>query len=139
LDHLIFFQERGNYWQARAQQDANFRAQFEDYQRQTEANTQRNAELRQRYNELLADETYKAQTCRLCPHCQRVVQYIDGCDLMVCGRNYHGGDQQSGCGQGFRWSQALPYVPIANTGPNQVRNDLPPPEQQKAVVHEGIQ
>lgn len=58
---------------------------------------------------------------------------------MVCGRNYHGGDEQSGCGKGFKFSQALPYVPIANTGPQQVINDLPPPEQQKLVVHENVQ
>ncbi|CAF0935264.1 unnamed protein product [Rotaria sordida] len=131
--------ERGNYWQARAQQDANFRAQLEDYERQKAANIQRNQELAQRYNDLLADENYKAQNCRLCPHCRRVVQHLSGCDLMVCGRNYHGGDQQSGCGNGFNWSQALPYTPIGNTGPQQVANNLPSPEQQKLVVHEGVQ
>ena len=87
----------------------------------------------------MADENYKAQNCRLCPHCRRVVQQLSGCDLMVCGRNYHGGDQQSGCGQGFRWSQALPYTPITATGPQQVANDLPPPEQQKLIVHQGVQ
>ena len=136
---LSFILERGNYWQARAQQDANFNAQLEDYERQRAANTQRNEELRQRYAELLADEDYKVKSCRLCPNCGRIVQHLEGCDLMVCGRNYHGGDQQSGCGQGFRWSQARPYAGIGNTGPEQVANDIPAPEQQKTVVHEGIQ
>ncbi len=131
--------ERGNYWQARAQQDATFRAQLEDFQRQTAANAQRNEELRQRYQELLADETYKAQNCRLCPKCGRVVQHLSGCDLMVCGRNYHGGDDQSGCGHGFNFSQAPPYAPIANTGPQQVRSNAVAPAQQQAVVHEGVQ
>ncbi|CAF3586698.1 unnamed protein product [Adineta steineri] len=131
--------ERGNYWQARAQQDATFRAQLEDYERQRGANEQRNIELRQRYDELLADETYKAQNCRLCPNCRRVVQHLSGCDAMICGQNYHGGDVQSGCGQRFNWSQATPYAPIGNTGPEQVRNDVPPPEQQKTVVHAGVQ
>lgn len=112
---------------------------MEDFERQKAANVQRNQELAQRYNELLADENFKAQTCRLCPHCQRVTERISGCDSMVCGRNYHGGDQQSGCGQAFKWSQALPYVPIANTGAQEVRNDMPPPEQQKLVVHQGVQ
>ncbi len=39
---------------------------------------------------------------------------MDGCDLMTCGQNYHGGDKQNGCGQGFRWTAAPAYV--ANTG-----------------------
>jgi len=130
--------ERGNYWQARAQQDANFQAQLEDYERQKAANTQRNEELRQRYNELLIDEGYKAQNCRMCPHCGRVVQHLGGCDAMICGQNYHGGDVQSGCGKNFRWSHAGPYVPIASGGPQQVTNNIAAPEQQKAVVHEGV-
>ena len=41
-------------------------------------NAQRNEELRQRYNDLLADENYKAQNCRLCPNCRRVVQHLSG-------------------------------------------------------------
>ncbi|CAF3501844.1 unnamed protein product [Rotaria sp. Silwood1] len=131
--------ERGNYWQARAQQDASFREQLEDFERQRAANIQRNQELAQRYNELLADENFKAQNCRLCPHCQRVVQRLSGCDSMVCGQNYHGGDQQSGCGQRFQWPQAHPYVPITNTGPQQVANNLAAPEQQKLIVHQGVQ
>lgn len=139
LHHAILFAERGEYWQARAQQDANFRAQLEDYQQQQVANTQRNEELRLRYNDLLADENYKAQNCRLCPNCQRVVQHLGGCNAMICGQNYHGGDVQSGCGHKFDWSQATPYAPIGNTGPEQVRNDMPAPEQQQAVVHEGVQ
>ncbi|UJR07828.1 hypothetical protein I4U23_012111 [Adineta vaga] len=130
--------ERGTYLQARAQQDANFRAQLEDYERQRAANEQRNAELRQRYDELIADENYKGQNCRLCPNCQRVVQHLGGCDSMICGQNYHGGDQQSGCGRRFNWSQARPYMPIANNGVQQVRNDLPRPEEQQAIVHKDI-
>ncbi|CAF1455451.1 unnamed protein product [Rotaria magnacalcarata] len=131
--------ERGRYWQARAQQDAQFRTQLDDYERQKAANIQRNQELAERYNELLADEQYKSANCRLCPHCQRVVQHLGGCDLMVCGQNYHGGDEQSGCGKGFRFSQALPYVSATNGGPQQVSNHVPEPEQQKLVVHHDIQ
>ncbi len=51
-------------------------------------------------------------SARLCPHCQRIIQKVDGCDLMVCGRNYHGGNQQNGCGKPFEWSKAAPYVPV---------------------------
>ncbi|CAF3743107.1 unnamed protein product [Rotaria sp. Silwood1] len=131
--------ERGNYWQARAQQDANFRAQLEDYERQKVTNERRNEELRQRYNDLLADETFKAQNCRLCPHCRRVVQHLGGCNSMICGQNYHGGDAQSGCGRRFDWSKAAPYVPIANRGPQQVKTKLKAPGEQKLVVHKDVQ
>jgi hypothetical protein len=139
LCHLFHFEERGNYWRARAEQDANFTAQLQDFERQTVANTQRNEELRQRYDEILADETFKAQNCKLCPHCQRVVQHLGGCASMICGQNYHGGDVQSGCGKAYTWTQALPYTPIANAGPQQVTNNLTAPEQQKTVVHPGVE
>ncbi|CAF4784430.1 unnamed protein product, partial [Rotaria sp. Silwood2] len=131
--------ERGNYWQARAQQDANFRAQLEDYERQKVVNERRNEELRQRYNDLLADETFKSQNCRICPHCRRVVQHLGGCNSMICGQNYHGGDVQSGCGRPFDWSKAAPYVPIANRGPQQVKTKLKAPGEQKLVVHKDVQ
>jgi hypothetical protein len=29
---------------------------------------------------------------------------------MVCGMNYHGGNQQNGCGEHFDWSKAKQYV-----------------------------
>jgi hypothetical protein len=51
----------------------------------------------------------QAGRMRHCPHCRRVVERIDGCSSMVCGRNYHGGGQQNGCGQGFNWEHAPRY------------------------------
>ncbi len=29
---------------------------------------------------------------------------------MVCGKDYHGGNTQNGCGHKFNWKQAVPYV-----------------------------
>ncbi|CAF3382163.1 unnamed protein product [Rotaria socialis] len=130
--------ERGNYWRVRAQQDASYRAQLDDYERQKVANNRRNEELRRRYNDLKADEEFKAQNCRLCPHCKRVVQHMGGCSSMICGQNFHGGDQQSGCGQTFNWDNAQRYVPIISAGPEQNKNDLPRIENKHKVVHEGI-
>ncbi|CAF3863986.1 unnamed protein product [Rotaria sp. Silwood1] len=127
--------ERGNYWKIRAQQDASCRAQLDDYEKQQGANAKRNEELRRRYEELKADEELKAKTCRLCPHCKRVVQHMGGCSSMICGQNYHGGDQQSGCGKNFDWDQALPYIPIVNTVQEQMKSAL---ENQQRVVHTGI-
>ena len=135
---VFFFKERGNYWRARAEEDAQFNDQLQNYEQQNAASAQRNEELRQRYEELLADEAYKRNRCRHCPHCQRVVEYLSGCDAMVCGRNYHGGDQQSGCGQAFRWSAAAPYVPMTATGPQQVTNNFPRPERNQIIVHAGV-
>jgi hypothetical protein len=55
------------------------------------------------------DEAWKAANCRLCPSCERVIEKIDGCNAMVCGRNYHGGGTQDGCGHNFNWTAAPPY------------------------------
>jgi hypothetical protein len=110
---------------------------LKEYERQQKANWTRNAALRRRYNELMADEKFKATNCRLCPHCDRVVQHMGGCPSMVCGHDYHGGNDQSGCGQNFTWDQAKPYVPAPNRKPEEVMRDLLNPEN-KLVVHENI-
>jgi len=34
---------------------------------------------------------------------------------MVCGRSYHGGDVQDGCGTTFNWTQAPSYVTTSET------------------------
>ena len=39
-----------------------------------------------------ADEAYKAQNCKNCPSCGRIVMQNGGCDLMKCGEDYHGGN-----------------------------------------------
>lgn len=72
-----------------------------------------------RHNELEADERWKAANCRLCPSCKRPISKVEGCDSMVCGRAYHGGDQQPGCGREFNWREAEPYIAHAR------RRDLP--------------
>lgn len=72
---------------------------------------------------------------------------LDGCDLMICGQNYHGGDVQNGCGARltfqflavfscviiifyrFRWTQAPAYTP--DTGTKKIVGELqtlPPTE-----------
>ena len=63
-----------------------------------------------RFDELRKMERWKEQHCRHCPHCKRVVERTGGCTLMVCGGNYHGGNAQRGCGKGFDWNRAKPYV-----------------------------
>jgi hypothetical protein len=133
----IVFQERGRYLETKAKEDAVYAARLKEYERQQKANWKQNAALRRRYNELIADEKYKATNCRLCPHCGRVVQHLGGCASMICGKDYHGGNDQSGCGQNFTWDQAKPYVPTSNRKPEEVMRDLLNPEN-KLVVHKNI-
>jgi len=76
-----------------------------------------------RHRDLERDEAWKSRHCRLCPGCRRPLEKTGGCDSMVCGQNYHGGNEQPGCGMKFSWSEALPYV--AATTATSGEADLP--------------
>lgn len=102
---------KGGREEFNAQRRAEYARSTEEYDKQRKQHEQRVQELDQRFKEATKDEEWKAKNTKLCPHCRRAVEKLGGCDLMVCGRNYHGGDVQNGCGQIFRWSQALPYAP----------------------------
>lgn len=65
-----------------------------------------------RHTELERDERWKEANCRACPSCGRVVQKMEGCESMVCGVDYHGGNRQNGCGTRFRWTTARAYQAI---------------------------
>ncbi len=70
-----------------------------------------------RYKELQEDEKLKARTCRLCSKCGRIIEKLDGCDSMICGRNAHGGGVQNGCGASLNWATLKPYVPKLENPP----------------------
>ncbi|CAF3528747.1 unnamed protein product [Rotaria sp. Silwood1] len=129
--------ERARYLAKRARQDAAYAVRLAEHEKQHAANRQRNEELRHRYDTAVADEKYKAEHCRHCPHCHRVVERIEGCASMICGQDYHGGNTQSGCGKSFTWDQAKKYRSATVRRPEQLMNDLPPPES-PVVVHENI-
>ena len=66
------------------------------------------------FDELRQMEIWKERHCKRCPFCRAVVEKLDGCDMMVCGSDAHGGNQQRGCGKPFIWcdgqpNSALPY------------------------------
>ena len=67
----------------------------------------------QQFQNLQKDEEWKEQNCRLCPHCNKCVYKVDGCDTMTCGRDAAdkgGGNRQDGCGKKFNWErEAKPY------------------------------
>ena len=86
----------------------------QEYQRQlgqeaADVNAQAAADAAASLANMRQDEEWKAANCRHCPSCNRVVNHMGGCDAMVCGRNYHGGDVQDGCGASFNWSSAKRY------------------------------
>ena len=96
-----------NQWKAADRQSYKGEAERAAHQiRQQEANA--------RLEDLRKDEAWKAAHTRHCPHCQTVVEKLDGCNSMICGRNYHGGDDQRGCGKGFDWSTAAPYRSVVD-------------------------
>lgn len=56
------------------------------------------------------DEQWKAENCRICPHCSRIVNKIDGCNAMRCGFDTDTkANLQQGCMQRFDWDSAEPY------------------------------
>jgi len=124
---------RQEYLQRLAQENSAFLQLLTQYQHQM------NEEIHQankRFMELQQDEDYKSKHCKRCPKCNRTVEKLSGCDLMMCGQNYHGGDVQNGCGARFKWSEATWYV--ANAGIRKTPNELNvlPPQKAQQVKHE---
>jgi hypothetical protein len=93
----------------RAEMDASFRKQLQDYESDKARVEAEKKQLQLVAQQAAADEAYKAANCKNCPGCGRIVQKMEGCDLMKCGQDYHGGNVQGGCGHGFRYSQAPAY------------------------------
>jgi hypothetical protein len=58
---------------------------------------------------------------------------MSGCDLMVCGRDYHGNSLGLGCGESFCWSQAPMYRP--STGNESVVTDMTLVEPTKVLTN----
>jgi hypothetical protein len=81
------------------------------------------------------NEEYKVQHCRLCPSCKRVVERLQDCDTMICGKDAHGANLQSGCGTKFDWTQAEPYTTTFQAQKSII--DLPKPEN-PIVQHIGV-
>jgi len=97
----------------------------------------RNQEMMKKYNDMLADEEFKRQNGRYCPKCHRVIIKEGGCDLMICGRNWHGGNIQDGCGHHFKWSEAMPYTSTVQR-PNEEQLNIDIPAIAREFVHTGV-
>jgi len=97
----------------------------------------KNKAMMKRYNDMLADEEFKRNNARYCPNCHRVIIKEGGCDVMRCGRDYHGGNVQDGCGHQFDWAMAEPYQSVLEK-PTEEKQDIDIPEIAREYVHEGI-
>lgn len=85
---------------------------------------------------LMSDELWKQLHCRLCPHCRRPVEKLEGCNVMRCGSDYHGGGKQAGCGNEFEWDKAEPYRTESHVAP--VKVSIPDAARGKGLFHPGI-
>ena len=102
-------QDREALLQRLAQQDQRYQTQVNEYNNNRQRHEAEGKRVTQLRAEFEADERWKRDNLRLCPNCNRVVYKISGCNLMVCGRDYHEGNTQNGCGAGFRWNEAKAY------------------------------
>ncbi len=89
---------------------------------------ERNEQLKRNFEQLKKDEDFKVQRCKHCPGCKRIVEKIDGCSLMICGQNFHGGDVQNGCGAKFDWNIAKAYKSQLQDQPKREKNSFTLPQ-----------
>eukprot|EP00401_Gymnodinium_catenatum_P003659 CAMPEP_0117548626 /NCGR_PEP_ID=MMETSP0784-20121206/47747_1 /TAXON_ID=39447 /ORGANISM="" /LENGTH=556 /DNA_ID=CAMNT_0005345589 /DNA_START=1 /DNA_END=1671 /DNA_ORIENTATION=+ len=126
---------RAAYLAAVAATNAAFQAALQAFEG-ARKNHEEDLQTHQRnLQQMQADEEWKVQNCKLCPNCHRVVQHMGGCDAMVCGQNYHGGEVQNGCGMRYNWGDALPYQGHAEHAAQAPRFDAQPPAELQKVRH----
>jgi len=127
---------RAKYGTDQKKQEQQFQKEVEKYRLEMQKRETENKELARRHEELMQDEKWKSEHCRVCPKCNRSVEKLAGCDSMVCGADYHGGNNQNGCGTSFLWSSAAIYVstndvPKAIAERDNLLKGLNEPENQK--------
>lgn len=123
--------------QRMAQNDARFQAALQAFEQNKVQHDADMANRKRQRDQMIADEAWKVANCRRCPHagCNMVINKLDGCDSMVCGRDYHGNIMQGGCGRNFNWRQALAYVADTGHHPNVENFDANPPARVVEKVH----
>jgi hypothetical protein len=133
---------RQAYLDALAQANTEFNQLLEDFGTRR-AQHERDVQLREQAVERMRlDERWKARRCKNCPQCGRVVERLSGCDAMVCGQDYHGGNAQVGCGHSFQFSRAPAYEQRQHELPEMARFDAQPPEQIQQIAQmlcEGVE
>lgn len=130
---------RNSYVAEMNAQDKDFAKRKAEFDRAQQHHASEVAAARRNYDILVQDEQSKAQTCKLCPHCKKIVWKLDGCNSMTCGRDASdkgGGNVQNGCGKGFNWLEAKPYQPNIGTAPTAQELKIAPPQEAQKVRHE---
>jgi len=130
MEQWVNWQRRGRrkYLNKKKEILNGFNLEVKEYEIALQQNRKENNDLVERFKILQQDENHKVQHCRLCPNCNRIVEKLDGCDLMVCGHNFHGGNSQHGCGKSFNWSGARPYQSQSQQGPRREEFSMTKPE-----------
>eukprot|EP01038_Epipyxis_sp_PR26KG_P008068 gene8068-10931_t len=126
---------RDIYLHEMRRRDEQYQQQAEDYNQKRENYEKDVAAAEARFQELVQYEQYKQGHCKQCPSCHRVIEKLSGCDSMVCGRNYHGGDIQNGCGASFNWTTAPAYVAQIGDKKTPAELDIIPPIEAQEVRH----
>jgi serine/threonine protein kinase len=119
---------RQAFLRQRAEMDASCRKQLQDYEADKARVEAEKRQLEVVAQQAAADEAYKAQNCKMCPSCGRIVQKTGGCDDLVCGQDYHGGNKQQGCGHSFSWPSAPAYR-AQDVQPRQIQFNMQQPQQ----------
>ncbi|KAK8812320.1 hypothetical protein WA158_007554 [Blastocystis sp. Blastoise] len=129
-----------NQWKSSIKYDRMIQRQeskgiFQDWKAKKEEFEKEAKRVKDNYEALKSDESRLASTSRYCPKCNRVIQKLSGCDMMICGQNFHGGDVQSGCGTHFNWSEAKRYQPIITKETKmEFKDDLP--DKDNYILHD---
>jgi len=105
-----------------------------DYEKEKTRIDKENYAVQSVFDNLVKDEKWKEENCKVCPKCRRAVQKLEGCDKMICGRDFHGGNAQDGCGKHFDWKKAKNYTTLIPKRPNGLI-DIPPPPVPNSIVH----
>lgn len=137
---VLAIAEEWNRWDAGGRQAylnevVETRQQLEDFENRKAQHEEDLRVRKQAVEDMKKDEAWKAQRCRCCPSCGAVTQKISGCDSMVCGADYHGGNTQKGCGHRFSHSQAEAYTPAEHKLPEMAKFDSQPPKQIQELHH----
>eukprot|EP00854_Cymbomonas_tetramitiformis_P017681 gene17681-21064_t len=85
LSPVVRFSLRASRWARRVTHRSN-----ENTEQRAVANTEAHKEVEsvmRRFAELQKDEAWKEKNCRLCEYCDRVVEKMDGCNTVTCGRD----------------------------------------------------
>jgi regulator of protease activity HflC (stomatin/prohibitin superfamily) len=120
-------------------QDEDFAKRKAEYDRAQANNATEIAAAKRNYDILVQDEQGKAQSCKLCPYCGKIVWKLDGCNSMTCGRDASdkgGGNVQNGCGKQFNWGTAASYVPNIGQAPTPQELRVAAPQEAQKVKHE---